>query len=208
MIRRAATFGCALLLVGCSGAAPDGGSADAERNLVAGQPRTLPQSDQPATGNAGSTTAEAPLGGSLTAQVSSLTGTISGLSTRITDLGLVIDLPSDALFDYDKATLTTAAEADLRKAAELIRKSPPGTIQIIGHTDGKGDDGYNQTLSEARAQAVAGWFGQQVGVRQREFAVSGKGKTAPIAPNTTADGKDDPAGRAKNRRVEVIVPNS
>ena len=138
--------------------------------------------------------------------MSDLNADISGLDTRITDMGLVIDLPSDALFEYDKAELTPAAETELRKVAEVIRAGPPGSIQVIGHTDSDGNDAYNQTLSEARARTVADWFGQQVGVRQRQFAVSGKGETAPIAPNATADGKDDPAGRARNRRVEVIVP--
>lgn len=148
----------------------------------------------------------APTGGALRADVSDLTGAVSGLNTRITDMGLVIDLPADALFAFDKAELSPAAETELRKAAELIRKSPAGAIQVIGHTDAKGDDAYNQKLSEARARTVADWFGQQVGVRQRQFQVSGKGETAPIAPNAGPDGKDDEAGRAKNRRVEVVVP--
>lgn len=140
-------------------------------------------------------------------QVSPLNANVSDLNVRVTDMGTVIDLPSDALFEFDKADLTPNAEAELRKAAAMIVQAPAGTIQIIGHTDSKGDDAYNQRLSEARAQTVADWFGQQVGVRQREFAVSGRGKTAPIAPNQTASGADDPAGRSKNRRVEVILPN-
>ena len=57
----------------------------------------------------------------------------------------------------------------------------------------------------ARAPSPTG-SRRQVGVRQRAFAVSGKGETAPIAPNETATGADDPAGRTKNRRVEVILP--
>jgi len=143
---------------------------------------------------------------SLRAEVSTLNADTSGLNTRVTDMGTIIDLPADALFDYDKSTLTPAAETQLQKAAELIRQAPPGAIQVIGHTDSKGDDAYNQKLSEARAKTVADWFGQQVGVRQRELQVSGKGETAPVAPNESADGKDDPTARAKNRRVEVIIP--
>lgn len=144
--------------------------------------------------------------GGMTGTVSNLTGDISGLNIRVTDMGTIIDLAADALFEFDKADLTPAAEAQLQKAAALIRKAPPGGIQVIGHTDAKGDDAYNQRLSEARARTVADWFARQVGVRQRDFAVSGKGETAPIAPNETATGADDPAGRAKNRRVEVILP--
>jgi len=142
----------------------------------------------------------------LRGQVSALTGDISGLNTRVTDMGTIVDLPADALFEYDKADLTPAAAAQLGKAADLIRRGPPGPIQVIGHTDSRGDDAYNQRLSEARARTVADWFGAQVGVRQRQFAVSGKGETAPIAPNETATGADDPAGRTKNRRVELVIP--
>lgn len=152
------------------------------------------------------TPAPATTPGGMTGTVSSLTGDVSGLNIRVTDMGTIIDLPADALFEFDKADLTPAAEAQLQQVATLIRKVPPGGIQVIGHTDAKGDDAYNQRLSEARARTVADWFAMQVGVRQREFTVSGKGETAPIAPNETATGADDPAGRTKNRRVEVILP--
>src|SRR3546814_18204548 len=111
----------------------------------------------------------------MSAKVSSLTGTVSGLNTRVTDMGTIIDLPADALFEYDKAVLTQAAEVELRKAAEMIRRSPPGAIRVIGHTDSKGDDAYNQTLSEARAKRVADWLRAPVGVRQeRKSDVWGK----------------------------------
>lgn len=151
-------------------------------------------------------TTAAPTSSRLKATVSDLTADISGLSTRMSDLGLVVDLPADTLFEFDKATLTPTSAAELRKAAELIRNSPPGAITVIGHSDAKGDAGYNRSLSQARAEAVRAWFGQQVGVRQRQFTVVGRGEDAPIAPNLSVDGKDDPIGRAKNRRVEVIVP--
>lgn len=165
-----------------------------------------PASEPPAAPAPTPAAAPATPPGGMTGTVSNLTGDISGLNIRVTDMGTIIDLAADALFEFDKADLTPAAEAQLQKAAALIRKAPPGGIQVIGHTDAKGDDAYNQRLSEARARTVADWFARQVGVRQRDFAVSGKGETAPIAPNQTATGADDPAGRAKNRRVEVILP--
>src|SRR3546814_10549137 len=52
------------------------------------------------------------------------------------------------------------------------------------------------------------WLREQVGVRQRELLVSGQGEAAPIAPNENAAGGDNPAGRAKNRRVELVVPTT
>lgn len=187
----------ALLLAGCSGGGAPAGNSEAG-------PAEVPPATavQPASGGAPAAT-----GSGLTAQVSNLSADTSGLNMRVTGTGTIIDLPADALFDFDKATLTPAAEVELLKAAGVIRQSPAtGTIAIVGHSDAKGDDAYNQRLSEARAQAVADWFGRQVGVRQRSFTVSGRGEAEPGAPNAGPDGSDDPEGRAKNRRVEVVIP--
>ena len=148
----------------------------------------------------------AAVGSSLRGQVSGLRGDTSGLQTRVTEFGTVVELPADTLFAFDKAELSPEAQGNLAKAAELIRQAPPGPIAITGHTDAKGEDAYNQRLSEQRAAAVAEWMRGQVGVQQRTFTVSGKGEGQPIAPNTRPDGSDDPAGRARNRRVELLLP--
>ena len=166
------------------------------------------EDESPTATPAAADPAPPPAGPSLSAKVSPLTGAVSGLRTRVTQMGTIIDLPADALFEYDKAVLTPAAEVELRKATEMIRRSPSGAIRVIGHTDSKGDEAYNQRLSESRANSVADWLREQVGVRQREFLVSGRGETAPIAPNENAAGGDDSAGRAKNRRVELVVPTT
>lgn len=196
--RRWGAVSAAALIAACSGGGEPGNAIQAPAESAgASDPRAE-------RGEAAPT----PAGSGLRAQVSDLKADVSGLNTRMSDMGLVIDLPADALFEFDQAVLTPAAEAELRKAAEVIRASPAGIVRVIGHTDSKGDDAYNLKLSEARARTVRDWFGQQVGVRQRAFEVSGKGETAPVAPNAAADGKDDPAGRSKNRRVEIIVPTS
>lgn len=194
MIRAALALLPALALAACTPA------ADREQ-APAGD-----ASAAPATATSAPAAPPAATPGGMTGSVSSLTGDVSGLNIRVTDMGTIIDLPADALFEFDKADLKPDAEVQLQRVAALIRKAPAGAIQVIGHTDAKGDDAYNQRLSEARARTVADWFARQVGVRQRDFAVSGKGETAPVAPNETATGADDPAGRAKNRRVEVILP--
>ncbi len=194
MKRALLSIATAVSIGGCSANAPADTAGDDESPTATSAPSgdTAPPTTPPA----------------LSAKVSPLTGTVSGFQTRVTDMGTIIDLPADALFEYDKAALTPVAEGELRKAAEMIRRSPPGAIRVIGHTDSKGEEAYNQTLSEARANSVADWLREQVGVRQREFLVSGRGETAPIAPNENAAGGDDPAGRAKNRRVELVVPNT
>lgn len=135
-------------------------------------------------------------GSSLTAQSSSLSGTETGFNIEI-------NLSSDVLFDFDKAELKPEADADLQKAADIIRQKGQGVILITGHTDSKGSDAYNQRLSLARAQAVKNWF-EAKGLQQN-YQLEGLGATRPIAPNTHPDGSDNPEGRAQNRRVEIIV---
>jgi outer membrane protein OmpA-like peptidoglycan-associated protein len=72
-----------------------------------------------------------------------------------------------------------------------------------GHTDGKGNAGYNQKLSEQRAASVKKWLlGDGV---VTPMMTRGYGKTRPIAPNAKPNGADDPVGRQKNRRVEITV---
>ncbi len=135
-------------------------------------------------------------GSSLTAQSSSLSGTETGFNIQI-------NLSSDVLFDFDKAELKPEADSELQKAADIIRQKGKGLIMISGYTDSKGTDAYNKRLSLARAQAVKNWFEAQ-GLHQN-YQTEGLGAANPVAPNTNDDGSDNPEGRAKNRRVEIIV---
>ena len=204
MMRLASLSIGAALLAACSpGGRDDAPAGDAATDATTGAGAASDSSA--AATDAPPATGRGP-GSAMTGTVSDLKGDVSGLNIRVTDTATIVDLPADALFEFDKADLTPGAETELRKAAELIRKAPPGAIEVIGHSDARGDDAYNLRLSEKRARIVADWFAGQVGVRQRAFRVSGKGEADPIAPNQTADGKDDAAGRARNRRVEVVLP--
>ncbi|WP_455229477.1 OmpA family protein [Kingella denitrificans] len=137
------------------------------------------------------------------AQGSSLTGQSSSLSGTETGFNIQINLSSDVLFDFDKAELKPEADSELQKAADIIRQKGKGLILISGYTDSKGTDAYNKRLSLARAQAVKNWFEAQ-GLHQN-YQTEGLGAANPVAPNTNDDGSDNPEGRAKNRRVEIIV---
>lgn len=150
---------------------------------------------EPAPATAQNSTAAAQ-GSSLTAQSSSLSGTETGFNIQI-------NLSSDVLFDFDKAELKPEADGELQKAADVIRQKGKGLILISGYTDSKGSDAYNKRLSLARAQAVKNWFEAQ-GLHQN-YQTEGLGAANPVAPNTNDDGSDNPEGRAKNRRVEIIV---
>lgn len=142
-------------------------------------------------------------GSNLAAQGSNLSAQGSSLSGTETGFNIQINLSSDVLFDFDKAELKPEADTELQKAADVIRQKGKGVILITGYTDSKGTDEYNQRLSLARAQAVKSWFEAQ-GLNQ-DFQVAGQGAKKPVAANTHPDGSDNPEGRAKNRRVEIIV---
>lgn len=124
---------------------------------------------------------------------------------RITakDDSFVVVLTSDVLFDFNKAELKPAADRPLEQAWAKIKANPRRRlIYINGHTDNVGDDRYNMRLSEQRAQAVAQWFFRRGYLTPSVVRPQGFGKSQPIAPNTTAE------GRAKNRRVEIYLSNS
>lgn len=142
----------------------------------------------------------------LRAETSALTGDISGFQSTQTDFGTRVELAADTLFDFDKAMLTPAAETNLRRTADLVRAGGSGEVTVTGYTDAKGDDAYNLDLSRRRAEAVIAWFRSQAGLAARHYTAIGKGAADPVAPNETAAGADDPAGRAKNRRVVVDIP--
>jgi outer membrane protein OmpA-like peptidoglycan-associated protein len=117
-----------------------------------------------------------------------------------------IYLPADVLFDFDKADLRPEAAPVLERVASVLRSDPTSSATIEGHTDGKGNDQYNQALSERRAQSVRQWLVAH-GVTS-SMAARGFGKTKPIAPNTQPSGADNPEGRQRNRRVEVAFTTS
>jgi outer membrane protein OmpA-like peptidoglycan-associated protein len=114
-----------------------------------------------------------------------------------------LSVVGDALFDFDKSNLRPEAEETLKAAGPEIAKLGGKPTRIEGHTDAKGTDAYNQRLSEARATTVRAWLAGQ-GLVPASTPIKGFGKTKPVAPNTTADGRDDPDGRQTNRRVEVV----
>ncbi len=130
---------------------------------------------------------------------------LTELNARRTEGTIVVDLPADVLFDFDKAVIRSDAEPALIKAAEVLKSYPHAKIAIGGHTDAKGDDAYNDALSLRRAKAVADRLAGPAG---RALTAEGFGEKRPAAPNARPDGADDPDGRQKNRRVEIRITPS
>jgi photosystem I P700 chlorophyll a apoprotein A2 len=130
---------------------------------------------------------------------------LKDLGARVSDTEIRIQLPADVLFDFDKATIRPDASAALAKVAEILKGYARAPVAVEGHTDGKGLAAYNQKLSEQRAQSVRDWLVKSGGIAAARITTRGLGMTQPVAPNAMPDGKDDPAGRQKNRRVEIVV---
>jgi outer membrane protein OmpA-like peptidoglycan-associated protein len=138
-------------------------------------------------------------------RIDNIGGEVRDLEVKETPTEVRVEMASDVLFDFDKADLLPKADETLQKAADFIRdRAKGGAVRIEGHTDAKGNDAYNQKLSERRAESVKRWFGGH-GLSAVKFSTEGFGAKKPIAPNTKPDGSDDPDGRQKNRRVEVVI---
>lgn len=123
-----------------------------------------------------------------------------GLDVRSTDRGVVVNLP-DVLFEFDRARLTPEALGTVGEISRTIAKAGDRHISVEGHTDSVGTVGYNQRLSEERARSVADELTAS-GLPRRQISTRGFGESDPVASNSTA------GGRAKNRRVEVIIENN
>lgn len=137
--------------------------------------------------------------------VQDMGGKVLDLQVKETTTEIRIEMAADVLFEFDKADLRPKAETVLGQVADLLRQKHSGEVRIEGHTDGKGLADYNQRLSLRRAEAVKAWLTKQPGLKQIPFAAAGYGATRPVASNTKPDGKDDPDGRQKNRRVEITI---
>ena len=101
-------------------------------------------------------------------------------------------------FDSGRATIDPDSAGLLDRLIETALRCPSANIEIAGHTDADGEDGFNQALSEKRAQAVADFL-VKAGLPAERFTAMGYGSTQPVAGNDTYEGK------AQNRRIDFVV---
>lgn len=127
---------------------------------------------------------------------SSLDGAV--LDTQVGTL-TTISLASDVFFDFDKATLTPASSSELDAIAQRLQKQK--LAHIDGYTDSLGRPDYNLDLSQRRADSVRSALASHLS--SVELVTEGHGADNPVVSNTMPDGSDNPAGRAKNRRVTI-----
>lgn len=186
MTARRGRLGVALVVGLAVGTACDPGP----RGDGAGEPRSADEGLGPAVAvREGARGPRVPLAGRRVA----LDG---ALVTAETDDGIDVRVSTDVLFAVDRARLGGRARAVLREAASDLGRPP--AVVVVGHTDTRGTEAYNDRLSERRARAVRRALAPLLpGTR---ITAEGRGETQPVGSD------DTPAGRRANRRVEIRGP--
>jgi len=126
-------------------------------------------------------------------------GLLVDLGARADAQGVRMTVPGSTLFELDSDTIEPTAHDTLAKVAELIDAYKDHQVMIVGHTDSLGDEAYNKTLSERRANLVKQFFVDNFEVDAARLAIDGQGEVQPIASNDTL------AGRRANRRIDVLI---
>jgi len=130
-------------------------------------------------------------------QIDTLQRQLENLQLRQTESGVVVTL-GDVLFASGQAQLVEGARSSLEEVVDLLQTEPDKKIRVEGHTDSRGDAEANLKLSEQRAQAVVDAL-ISMGVDKERITAMGMGEDFPIDSNETEE------GRARNRRVDVIL---
>ncbi|MDH4106178.1 MAG: OmpA family protein, partial [Gammaproteobacteria bacterium] len=126
-------------------------------------------------------------------------GTPAG--TKVDSVGCPLEQTLKLLFDFDSAELRPESITELERVVKFMGDVPFAKALVEGHTDSVGADAYNMALSDRRAKAVFDYLSSR-GVDPARLSSVGKGETAPIADNKTAE------GRQENRRVMLIRTDS
>lgn len=140
------------------------------------------------------------IGADMARQERELNQQLAGSGAMITNTGsqLRVILPEGVTFSTGSATVASSFRPALREVARSLNTHPNSTVRVVGHTDNVGSAAYNQQLSKDRALAVARILIKD-GVSSSRITYSGRGYNEPITTNATA------AGRAQNRRVEIVI---
>lgn len=143
-------------------------------------------------------TAGAIIGHQMDQQAKELSQNIEGATVERVGEGIQVTFASGLLFAFDSDVIQEAAGTNLRELASSLQKYPESQLLIVGHTDNVGDDSYNQSLSQRRANSAAAYLTAQ-GVARTRLSATGKGEAEPVTTN------ESDAGRQQNRRVEVAI---
>ncbi|MEL7120798.1 MAG: OmpA family protein [Bacteroidota bacterium] len=143
-------------------------------------------------------TAGALIGKYMDKQAKEIQEDLKGAKVERVGEGILITFDSGLMFDVNKSDLKGATRQNLNELSEVLQKYDDTEILIQGHTDSSGEEDYNMTLSNNRANSVSSYLVVK-GVAKSRLVTMGLGENEPIASNETAN------GRQQNRRVEIAI---
>nr|WP_229826504.1 OmpA family protein [Sphingobacterium griseoflavum] len=138
------------------------------------------------------------IGKKMDKQAKEIENTVAGAEVIKADEGIIVKFDEGILFDFNSSTLKSAAKTNIGNLVSTLNKEPDTEILVIGHTDNVGSLSANQKVSESRAAAVKAYAVSQ-GLSGARIKTQGKNYSEPLASN------DTDAGRAENRRVEIVI---
>ena len=142
--------------------------------------------------------AGAVIGNQMDKQAEEIKKTVPDAKVERVGEGIVVEFNSNILFGFNKADLSVEAKGNLDKLVTVLNTYADTNIELQGHTDSKGSEAYNQTLSESRAKAVSAYLAEK-SIKSDRVTIKGFGETVPKYDNETEE------GRAQNRRVEFLI---
>ncbi|ANF49599.1 hypothetical protein A0O34_03120 [Chryseobacterium glaciei] len=139
------------------------------------------------------------IGNKMDKQAKDIKETLPGAEVERVGDGIKITMNESIVnFAFNSSDLTSVTKTNLDKLAQVLVNNPDTNINIYGHTDDKGTDAYNLSLSERRANSVKSYLLSK-GIASNRMFAKGEGESMPVATNDTDE------GRAKNRRVEFAI---
>ncbi|WP_431608627.1 OmpA family protein [Chryseobacterium sp. 'Rf worker isolate 10'] len=139
------------------------------------------------------------IGNKMDKQARDIKETLPGAQVERVGDGIKVTMNESIVnFAFDSSNLTSVAQTNLDKLAQVLVSNPDTNINIYGYTDSVGKDAYNLSLSQRRADAVKSYLVAK-GIASGRMFTKGEGKNMPVASNDTDE------GRAKNRRVEFAI---
>lgn len=138
------------------------------------------------------------IGHKMDKQAAEIKNTVPDAKVERVGEGIVVEFSSNILFGFDSSNLSADAKTNLDKLVKILNVYPDTDIEVQGHTDSKGSQSYNQSLSESRAGAVSGYLYSQ-GIANNRIRTKGFGENMPKYDNNTEN------GRSQNRRVEFLI---
>ena len=133
-------------------------------------------------------------------QEAELRAQLEGTGVSVTRIGdnITLNMPGNVTFATNSSDLSPAFFEVLNSVGLVLNEYEQTVIEVAGHTDSRGTDAYNQSLSDRRASAVSSYL-QSQGISGQRMIVLGMGESHPVADNNTS------AGQQLNRRVEITM---